>query len=318
MTATEGISYTTTLDNKALASTRQAIATFLQRCSLQYTTVTLDEDVYAECCQEAINRGLPMDGKYSIRPFLAVGVAIMSLTYAHLPDRSTGMWICLYTAVCTCIDDIVDKRQDIAHVYRFNERFATCEPQEDAVLNGLDALLREAVHHFSPLVSNLVVASSLNFVSSLLLDHETKDMEISTDAPLYPEYSRLMSGLADAYGLFIFPTTLPLVEYIQCMPDLAFVINHTNDILSYYKEELEGETVNYLSLMAASHGLAKQAALHELIEKTVQAHHNVIQILKPRSEACDAFLSFFHGYFGFHAALRRYKLEEIMSERSDS
>jgi hypothetical protein len=91
-----------------------------------------------------------------------------------------------------------------------------------------------------------------------------------------------------------------------------------SDILSYYKEEIEGETVNYLSLMAGSCALSKQDALHELIEKTVQARHNALQILRPRTDVYDAFLSFFHGYFGFHAALGRYKLEEIMLERPDS
>ncbi|OJA08292.1 hypothetical protein AZE42_07812 [Rhizopogon vesiculosus] len=206
------------------------------------------------------------------------------------------------------------KGQDITHVYHFNERFVSCQPQADPVLSGLDVLLREVVHHYPPLVSNLIVASSLNFVSSL--DHETKGMKILVDAPLYPEYSRLLSGLADAYGLFIFPPALPLGEYIQCMPDLRSVINHANDILSYYKEELEGETVNYLSLMAVSLGLTKQDALHQLSEKTVQAYHNTLQILRPHIEACDAFLGFFHGYFQFHSASRRYKLEEIMLEKS--
>ncbi|OJA14259.1 hypothetical protein AZE42_06866 [Rhizopogon vesiculosus] len=309
---------TSTLDNKDLASIRQAIATFLQRCDLQYMPVTLDEELYTECCQDAVDRGLPMDGNYSIRPFLAVGVAIISNAYAHLPDRSTRMWICLFTAVCSTIDDVVDKGQDITHVYHFNERFASCQPQADPVLSGLDALLREVVHHYPTLVSNLIVTSSLNFVSSLLLDHETKGMKISSDAPLYPEYSRLLSGLSDAYGLFVFHPALPLGEYIQCMPDLDFIINHTNDILSYYKEEIEGETANYLSLMAVSLALTKQEALHQLSEKTVQAYHNTLQILRPHTEACDAFLSFFHGYFRFHAASRRYKLEEVMLEKSIS
>jgi len=140
--------------------------------------VPLDEAWYAECCQEAINRGLPMDGKYSIRPFLAVGSTLTATAYAHLPDRSTRMWICLFTAACTTIDDIVDKEQDIGHVYRFNERFANCQPQADPVLSGLDALMREVVHYYSPLISNMIVTSLFDFMSSLLLDHETKDMKV--------------------------------------------------------------------------------------------------------------------------------------------
>ncbi|OJA17958.1 hypothetical protein AZE42_13207 [Rhizopogon vesiculosus] len=99
---------TTTLDNKALESIHWAIATFLQHCDLQYMPVTLNEELYAECRQDAINHGLPMDGNYSIRLFLAVGIVIISNAYTHLSDRSTRMWICLYTAVVSTMDDIVD------------------------------------------------------------------------------------------------------------------------------------------------------------------------------------------------------------------
>ncbi|KAG2069024.1 terpenoid synthase [Suillus decipiens] len=107
---------------------------------------------------------------------------------------------------------------------------------------------------------------------------------------------------------------LPTREYIQCMPDLRIVVNHTNDILSYYKEEIEGDPTNYLTLMAASRALTKQDALHELIEKTVQAHHNILECLRLHTKAYDAYVSFFDGYVKFHAALKRYKMAEIMAK----
>jgi hypothetical protein len=303
---------TPTHHGEVLASIRQSVAEFYQRCGLQYKNITLDEAWYSECCQEAINRGYPMD---AILPFMAVGVAIMSNAYGHLPDRPTKIWISLYTAVATCIDDMTE---DLVHVYRFNERFVNCQPQEHPVLNTFDGLLRETTCHYSSPVSNLIVTSSLNFVSSMLLDNETRDMPISRQTPSYPEYSRMLSGVSETYGFFIFPSTLPLRDYVQCMPDLTFVINHTNDILSYYKEEIEGDSANYLSLMAASRALTKQDALNELIEKTVQAYHNILEFLKSRPEVYDAYVSFFDGYIKFHATLRRYKLEEVMSERWSS
>ncbi|KAG2108014.1 uncharacterized protein F5147DRAFT_761141, partial [Suillus discolor] len=118
----------------------------------------------------------------------------------------------------------------------------------------------------------------------------------------------MLSGVEYAYAYCIFPSTLPLREYVQCIMDVAIVINHTNDILSYYKEEMECDSANYLWLMTASRGLTKQAALGELIEKTVQAHHSILKFLGPRPEAYDAHVAFFDGY----------KLEEVMSQRSSS
>jgi hypothetical protein len=88
--------------------------------------------------------------------------------------------------------------------------------------------------------------------------------------------------------------------------------------LSYYKEEIEGDSANYLSLIAASKAFTKQEALCELIEKTVQAYHNVLEFLRPRPEAYNAYVAFFDGYIKFHATLKRYKLEEVMLERFSS
>ncbi|KAG1721751.1 isoprenoid synthase domain-containing protein [Suillus lakei] len=229
------------------------------------------------------------------------------------------MWMCLITVLTTCIDDLTDSGVHLVHMYSFYERFASNQSQGNPVLNALDVLLWDIVCHYSAPVLNLIVTAILNFLSSMLLDNETKDMQISTETLLYPNYCRMLSGMPDAYALFIFPSILLLREYIQCMPDLAIIINHTNDILSYYKEEIEGETTNYLSRIAASCALTKQEALHEIIEKTVQAHHNILNSLRPHPEACNAYFKFFDGYiFQFHAAVKRYKMEEIMSESASS
>lgn len=315
--ATEDSPPTCSVDSNVIASIRQTIAKFIQRCGLQYTPVVIDQALYTECCQEAINRGFPMSGgDYSIRSYMGTGVAMSSIAYGHLADHATRMWICLFTAVGTCIDDTLNRGQNMDHLYHFNERFLNCQTQGDPVLNAWDILLREAPHHYSPLVSNLITTSALDFISGLLLEYETKDMEVSKEAPSYPEYSRLLSGLAHGFGFFVFPSTLPLREYIQCMPDLMFFLNHANDILSYYKEEIEGDTTNYLSLLAASRGFTKQDALDEVISKTVQAHNNILKCLEQHSEAYEAYASSCHGYIKFHAALRRYKLKDIMYERS--
>ncbi|KAG2093541.1 uncharacterized protein F5147DRAFT_821158 [Suillus discolor] len=226
---------TSTLDGEVLANIRQSIAEFLQRCGLQYKNVSLDEAWYSECSQEAIKRGYPMD---AILPYMPVGVAMVSNAYDHLPGRATKMWMCFFTIICACMDDIMISGENIVHLYRFNELFANCQPQGHPVLNAFDGLLREVACHYSAPASNLIVTSALDFVSSMLLDNETKDMPISPQAPSYPEYARMLSGVDYAYAYCVFPSTLPFQEYVQCIMDVAMVINYTNDILSYYKEEI--------------------------------------------------------------------------------
>jgi hypothetical protein len=118
-----------------------------------------------------------MDGKYSLRPYMVVGVAMFN-AYSYLPDHATKIWICLLTVLVTFIDDMMDKGEDLANVYSFYERFARNQSQGDPVLKALDALLRDVVCHYSSPVSNLVITSVFDFISSILLDNETKDMQV--------------------------------------------------------------------------------------------------------------------------------------------
>lgn len=96
---TEDSPPTCSVDSNVIASIRQTIAKFIQRCGLQYTLVVIDQALYTECCQEAINRGFPMSGgDYSIRSYMGTGVAMSSIAYGHLADHATGdkRWI-----ICT-------------------------------------------------------------------------------------------------------------------------------------------------------------------------------------------------------------------------
>lgn len=139
--------------------------------------VAIDEAYHSECCQEAINRGFPMDGKYSIHEYMDVGVAMASNAYTHLPDAAR-MWMCLFTAIATRIDDKVIRGEDMMDVYHFNERFVSCQPQGDPILNALDVILREIASLHSPLVSSLITVSTLNFMCANCLDFETQDMQV--------------------------------------------------------------------------------------------------------------------------------------------
>jgi len=97
-------------------------------------------------------------------------------------------------------------------------------------------------------------------------------------------------------------------------PNLSLI----SDILSFYKEETAGENGNYLSLVAATRGITKVDALKVLIEKTSQAHHNILECLRPHSDAYDSYVEFFEGCLRLYASLKRYKLDEFMLEGSSS
>jgi len=65
--------------------------------------------------------------------------------------------------------------------------------------------------------------------------------------------------------------------------------------------------------MAASRSLSKVDVMPEIIDETVQAHHNILESLEAHADAHSAYVSFFRGHINFYGA-PRYKLEEVMSE----
>lgn len=115
-------------------------------------------------------------GAPSLRPFMPGGVVMATTAYAHLDNKSTQIFIALYTAFLIYLDDVF--QHDVEHVYCFNERFILCQAQDDPVLDGFASLLREFPQHFGRVVSNIMITSTLNLVTALLLEHETQDMKV--------------------------------------------------------------------------------------------------------------------------------------------
>ncbi|KAJ7688816.1 hypothetical protein B0H17DRAFT_937940 [Mycena rosella] len=79
----------------------------------------------------------------------------------------------------------------------------------------------------------------------------------------FPHYLRSKSGISEAYAAGIFKSNreqnIPLKKYIKLVPDLVFFIEIMNDILSFHKEEIAGETHNLIHLRTRA--LASSGAL---------------------------------------------------------
>jgi hypothetical protein len=85
----------------------------------------------------------------------------------------------------------------------------------------------------------------------------------------------------------------------------------SSDVLSFYKEELAGETVNRVSLLAAVNGSSKGEALMRLANEAGVAHMRAQQILCHSKPALDAYMAWSYGWVGFHAGTKRYRLDEL-------
>ncbi|KAJ6607568.1 isoprenoid synthase domain-containing protein [Mycena sp. CBHHK59/15] len=299
----------TSLSNQTKGTTRDAIVTFLDGISQPFPPVTpFDKAFYADCYAGAVKRGWPPE---TVAKHLPGGVVMSSTGYAHLPNRSTRVLIAIYTACGIYLDDVF--KEDVEAVSVFNQRFFEHALQGDPFLDCFAQVLLELGDYFERVVSNIMVTSTLNAVTALTLEYKTEGMtvQMSPSALGYPTFSRVMSGASEAYTLFIFPRDFVLPAFVQTLQQVMIFINNGNDILSFYKEDLDGESVNRISFLTAPSGRSKQAVLRGLVEEAVVAHNNVLAILAPYPEALSAFRAFVPGYIGFHASAKRYRLDEL-------
>ncbi|KAH7886510.1 isoprenoid synthase domain-containing protein [Phlebopus sp. FC_14] len=289
--------------------TRTIILSFLRKCGLPCESSKFDQSFYNDCCGEAIRRGYPMDGKNSVRTFMPGGVAIATTAYAHLHDRETRILIALFTACAIYLDDTASR--NIGSVYLFNERFLRGVKHGDKIMDAFAELLLDLASRYHRVAANIMITSTLNGVTALLLEYETQGMAVSSYAYNYPTFCRVMSGASEAYALLAFPADIPMDSYIQALPDLAAFVDNTNDVLSFYKEELDGESVNRISLLAACRTCSKEKILGQIADKAVEAHENILPILEHNARASEAYKHFSRGFVAFHTAFNRYRLDDL-------
>ncbi|KAF8803257.1 terpenoid synthase [Phlegmacium glaucopus] len=308
--------YTIQENEKIQTSTediRDVITEMLSQCHIPYYRTPYDHDLHDLCIQECKLKGYPIDkahGKDSILKYIPCGVIMASSAYGHLKTRSTQVFITIYTAFVTWVDDTYTEH--VRGIDTFNERFVTGQQQANDVLDGLARLLREINLHYYGTQANLILTSALNFITSIILEFETKGLTVSPHAKSYTTFLRVMSGVCEAYSIFTFPPEVPMKYYVQAVPELCLIINYFNDVLSFYKEELAGESGNYISNEANQRGEEKTPVFRVLAHDVSLCVSRVANILEGSGEARAAFQCFMGGYVSFHTSFdSRYHLDDL-------
>ncbi|KAF9029140.1 terpenoid synthase [Hymenopellis radicata] len=277
---------------------------FASHCDAWKPILHDDMTFEIRCFEEAGKRGYPLEGAYSLKPFIQGGIPMALNAYRHLLHTPVPVLIALYTAFLIYLDDVL--KTDVEAVGEFHERMFRGVKQKDPILGHFCELLSEMPRHFDRVISNLMISSTLNFINALLLEDVTEGMVIREGVTGYPTFSRVMSGASEVFALALF-------RRIRHLPELMTFINNGNDVLSFYKEECDNESVNRISLLARCMHTSKHAALVKLSNDAITAHHTVLQILKGSQDALDAYKAFSYGYIAFYWAYKRYRLRELES-----
>ncbi|KAF9556483.1 terpenoid synthase, partial [Agrocybe pediades] len=171
---------------------------------------------------------------------------------------------------------------------------------------------------YETIPANGIVLSSIDFINGNLLEQmpNIQDMKINTASASWPYFLRRRSGTSLPFAFMLFPkeVNIDLAVYIQVVEDMTIFTDFTNDILSFYKEYLEGEQHTYVYNRAAVTQRSVEDALKDVVEETVQAHRRVIQVLESSGNtiALDIWRKFANGLMGFHFTSKRYRLHELV------
>ncbi|KAI0533684.1 longiborneol synthase [Xylaria digitata] len=262
------------------------------------------ESLLALMHERAIQIGVPLDTPISYKGFW-LGFSEGLLPYIDHPVEVQA-YIGLATWLVVQYDDIVGQRGQMQEEAGcFHDRFFRGETQPNALLEGIAGLIREAPEHFDPVLSTLLQTSMLHFLTSNLLEQRSgfKNLRVTKEGRKFPYYFRSMSGMDVLYPDIGF--------FIEAIPDMAEFINTSNDVLSFYKEEVGGDKRNYINNRAVCEEKDVIEILEQVKSETVGCAMRVRQILKGRGEYAKAWESSVRGYIAMHTTNPRYRLSEL-------
>ncbi|RDB17351.1 hypothetical protein Hypma_001990 [Hypsizygus marmoreus] len=292
---------------------RGIISETLRRCDMTYPTeVEKCKGFQVECMEEAVRRGYSMQGTNAIlKVLIPPGAEAAFLFYPHLRDSHHELLVLigLYFALLFYLDDVFD--HNYTAISEFNDRFVTNRPQRAKVLDHFATLILEMSYFYSGASANLVVSGSLNFVTGTLVEHETKTATLNPYAQGFPAFLKTLVSANMVLCVFAFPPSTPVKDYIQALPEMVIFTNNFSDVLSFYKEDLEGENFNRISHLARSRGASKLEVLRTLSEETSCAYERIIHILSACPAGPQTTKDFFYGALAIHASASRYRFKEL-------
>ncbi|KAF8504991.1 isoprenoid synthase domain-containing protein [Hysterangium stoloniferum] len=218
----------------------------------------------------------------------------------------------LYSWYLIYIDDIAPTFT--VAIQEFQKRFFRGQPQLHPVLTALVQVFNNIWELYDPVVANYIMASSFDFISWCCIEHKMRTMPLIKGIERLPWFIREKSGVAAGWILHAFPKSrnFTMTDVLQALPDMCYWVNLSNDLLSFYKEELAGEKDNYVHLRADAENLSPLEVLATIVEEMRIARNTIHATLMVCPPALDAWKVYEQGYLEWHLTSARYRLTELV------
>jgi len=304
-----------------LVSQRYDPASLTRQLVLEYFAVTgvttlfgprrIPSDIEKRVRERLASRDLQVPPKV-LEKHMRTGLDIATKAYGHTSsDLQVEIALC---SLCATLFD--DAYMGLEAMSQMVPRFHAGQPQMHPIVQlCIDTVTTGMRKHYGDYSANVIVTSWLDFANGEMLGRDTREMKMSAASVMFIEQIRLKDGIAEAYAAYIWPKNLfpDTMEYVQAIPDAMNHLNLVNDLFSFYKEELAGETSTYIYSYAKVHSKTIPQAMRSALDQILACAHR-IKLILGEGEALDAWESFAAGYTQYHLHTPRYQLQEILPE----
>ncbi|TFY63689.1 hypothetical protein EVJ58_g3111 [Rhodofomes roseus] len=287
---------------------QEAVITFLDNVDIYLPKYTRDRELERRVNEVVCQWG----GERAMHPYVVPATILTITAYSHITDMETKVLITIFTTFIAIMDD--PEFFDGLTPADFHRNMCAGVVQRDhGLLGEFTKVLGRMWDHYPGFTANTKYTSALRFINASVMENEWQGAVLCRDARPFVEYKRSMTATTEAYACFIWPTAQfpDYKAYVQAIPDTMLYVSYVNDILSFYKEELAGETDNYIHERALATGRLTADVLQEVIDETVAAIKRVRSVLGD-AEARAAWENFAAGYIRVHTDNPRYRLKDIL------
>jgi hypothetical protein len=269
-----------------------------------------DRSLEQAIIQSCLSHGI--DQKKSIKA-AETSATLVEWMYPLHP-KEVQLDIALFTAYCIEIEDIGTAFPDDIRNFRRNMMLG--KPQKP-IFESCLKLLGSLDQHYDGFCSDKFATGMVNFMGCTLLEFDIDGRFESLDkSPKFPNYFRIMTGLAESYTYFVLsndissPDALNLL--LQAAPEIMDFTDHVNDFLSFYKESIVStERHNYVYQLAKARCTSTYEVLCGLSED-IKGYIANIQATVSENPTLSQYLNaYLYGFLAFHVQDRRYRFSEL-------
>ncbi|KAF8629918.1 hypothetical protein AX15_003195 [Amanita polypyramis BW_CC] len=289
---------------------KDAVMDLFHRCESPMTALDFDEELCAASREKILRLGCSFDGPTMkmVDTYLTIGVYSTVGFYPHVKDMVIRAFMAVYTTLAAVIDDyFADKPGPISE---FNNCFVRGVAQEHPVLEAFARIMREFHEHWEPIMADMLQCYSLAFITSLAIEYRLQCVKTLNGSQL-ARAVRNMSGISGLYSLWMFPTNASPDMFLPALSLMTWLFNHGNDVLSFYKEELAGETSNYISICARTNKTNKLDELKRTVDDAVDAYQQVKKLARAFPDVHGTYMLGWAGHLRFYLSLTRYRISEL-------